>query len=41
MSKQLHKRLTNDQVNLALEFYGKRIIWLQQALEQLECSCPL
>jgi hypothetical protein len=40
MSKQLHTRFTDDQVKLILEFYGKGIITLSQALQQLVCSRP-
>ena len=40
MSKQLHRRFTDDQIKLVLELYGKRIISLPQALQQLGCSRP-
>ena len=40
MTKQLHRRFTDDQIKLVLELYGKRIISLPQALQQLECSRP-
>lgn len=40
MSKQLHRRFTDDQVKLVLELYGKRMISLPQVLQQLGCSRP-
>ena len=38
MAKQLHKRFTDDQVKLLLDLYLKRVITLQQVLQQLECT---
>jgi len=38
MAKQLHKRFTDDQVKLLLDLYLKKVITLQQVLQQLECT---
>jgi hypothetical protein len=40
MPAQLHRRFTDGQVKLLLDLYGKRIISLAQALQQLGCSRP-
>lgn len=40
MPSRLHKRFTDDQVKMLLELYGKRVISLVQALQQLGCSRP-
>jgi len=40
MSKQLHKRFTDDQVKMLFNLYGRQIISLPQALQQLGCSRP-
>lgn len=38
MAEQLHKRLTDDQVKLLLDLYLKKVVTLQQVLQQLECT---
>jgi len=38
MAEQLHKRFTDEQVKLILELYLKKVVSLQQALQQLGCS---
>jgi len=38
MTKQLHRRFTDDQIKLLLDLYLNKTIRLQQILQQLECT---
>lgn len=38
MARQLHKRVTDDQLKMLLNMYLNKTITLQQVLQQLECS---
>lgn len=38
MTKQIHKRFTDDQIKLLLDLYIKKAINLKQVLQQLKCT---
>lgn len=38
MTKQLHRRFTDDQIKLLLDLYLNKTIRLQQILQQLKCT---